>query len=97
VSYRQGILRTGWLDPRSNKLYVKLSVSSARPGQVWCAASHRLLRTGAGGTTCSATTAGGGDARDDGGDPPRVRRCGEGPVLGMSLCPAGRWRMREAP
>jgi hypothetical protein len=34
--------------------------------------------------------AGGNDAGDDGGDPPHVR--GEGPV-GMSLCPAGRWRI----
>ena len=94
MSCRQGILRTDWLDPRSNKLYVKLSRRPLSGAQVRCAASHRLLRTGAGGTQAGLHVrrlAGGNDAGDNSGDPPHVRRRA---AVGMSLCPAGRWRMR---
>ena len=66
---RRGCFKTdgtdAWLDPpqQSSKYLltypqqqgVRQAISSACPGQVRCTASHRLLRTGAGGTTCSAT------------------------------------------
>lgn len=89
MSCRQGILRTDWLDPRSNKL---------------CTSSYLVGLSGAS-SVCGVTPSPKNGGRRDymfgdwraatmlGTTVATRRTCGEGPV-GMSLCPAGRWRMR---
>ena len=69
---------------------VRQAISSACPGQVRCAAVTPSPKNGGRrdymfGNWRAATMLGTTVATR--------RTCGEGPV-GMSLCPAGRWRMR---